>query len=583
MPERPVVAVAGATGAVGREMLLALEQRRFPAREVRALASSRSAGKVVPFAGGQLTVEEMTLESFAGVDIALFSAGAGVSKRFRDAVVGAGCVMIDNSSAFRMEEGVPLVVPEVNGAEAAKHEGVIANPNCSTIQMVVALKPLHDIAPIKRVVVATYQAASGAGQAAMDELYEQTRQFLAGDELSVEQFAHRIAFNCIPHIDVFLEDGSTKEEWKMVVETKKIMHAPEIEVAATCVRVPVLRCHSEALTVEFANPIDLDRARAALSSAPGIVVLDDTSSATYPMPAMLEGSDDTYVGRLRSDPTVPYGISMWVVADQLRKGAALNAVQIAEELLGNQPGEQHAAQAAVDESEGPMNDSAKDAKILVVEDDSTIGRFVELELQHAGYEVFRFGDGESALGALDELSPDIVLLDLMLPGIDGLEVARTIRERRLNMPILMLTARSETQDVVTGFEAGADDYLRKPFEIPELLSRVGALLKRTEHERPAAQYKIGDVEIDPASRSVHVAGELVNFTAKEYDLLEFLVANAGRVISRDEILQTVWGGQHTTDSNVIEVFVCHLRGKIGDTDNQIIRTIRGVGYFYSRT
>jgi two-component system OmpR family response regulator len=223
------------------------------------------------------------------------------------------------------------------------------------------------------------------------------------------------------------------------------------------------------------------------------------------------------------------------------------------------------------------------AKLLVVEDDPTIGRFVELELVHAGYEVARFVEGEAALEAVEEFSPDLIVLDLMLPGMDGLEVARTLRERQLNMPILMLTARSQTQDVVTGFDAGADDYLRKPFEVPELLSRIRALLKRTEHERPAVQYKAGNIEIDPASRSVHVGGEPVNFTAKEYDLLEYFVTNAGRVISRDEILESVWGGQHTTDSNVIEVFVCHLRNKIGDTDNQIIRTIRGVGYFFSRT
>jgi DNA-binding response OmpR family regulator len=222
-------------------------------------------------------------------------------------------------------------------------------------------------------------------------------------------------------------------------------------------------------------------------------------------------------------------------------------------------------------------------KILIVEDDPTIGRFVELELAHAGYEVARFGEGEAALEVVEEFCPDLVILDLMLPGIDGLEVARSLRERELNMPILMLTARSETQDVVTGFEAGADDYLRKPFEIPELLSRVRALLKRTEHERPVPQYRAGNIEIDPASRSVAVEGKPVNFTAKEYDLLEYFVTNAGRVISRDEILEAVWGGQHTSDSNVIEVFVCHLRNKIGDHDNQIIRTIRGVGYFFSRT
>lgn len=333
LPSRPVVAVAGATGAVGIEMLKVLGERDFPASRVVALASSRSAGKRLPFAGGELTVQEMTAGSFEGVDIALFSAGGSVSMAMRDAVVGAGCVMIDNSSAFRMDDDVPLVVPEVNAGDAALHSGVIANPNCSTIQMVVALKPLHDLAPIERVVVSSYQAASGAGQAAMDELYAQSADFLAGRELTVEHFAHRIAFNCIPHIDVFLNDGSTKEEWKMVVETKKIMHAPAIEVAATCVRVPVLRCHSETVNVQFAKPVDLEAARAALAAAPGITVLDDPGAKSYPMPALLEGTDDVYVGRLRRDSTVPSGLQFWCVADQLRKGAALNAVQIAEALL----------------------------------------------------------------------------------------------------------------------------------------------------------------------------------------------------------------------------------------------------------
>ena len=333
MPENPVVAVAGATGAVGIEMLKVLEQRGFPASRVVALASSRSAGKRLPFAGGELVVEEMTAQSFDGVDIALFSAGAGVSKQFLDAVTGAGCIMIDNSSAFRMDEDVPLVVPEVNPDDAYLHSGVIANPNCSTIQMVVALKPLADLAPIERVVVATYQAASGAGQAAMDELYAQSGEFLAGEELHVEQFAHRIAFNCIPHIDVFLGDGSTKEEWKMVVETRKIMHAPEIRIAATCVRVPVLRCHSEAINVEFASPVSVESAREALSGASGVTLLDDTAGNSYPMPALLEGTDDVYVGRLRADDSVQNGIQLWCVADQLRKGAALNAVQIAELLV----------------------------------------------------------------------------------------------------------------------------------------------------------------------------------------------------------------------------------------------------------
>lgn len=334
MPDRPVVAVVGATGAVGIEMLEVLAQRNFPAARVLALASSRSAGRSLPFAGGELIVQELAPDSFEGVDIALFSAGGSISADMAPHAVNAGCVVVDNSSAFRMDDTVPLVVPEVNAHDVDWHSGIIANPNCSTIQMVVALKPLHDLVPITRVVVATYQAASGAGAAAMQELYDQSRQFLDGEGLTIEQFAHRIAFNCIPHIDVFLDDGSTKEEWKMVVETKKIMGAPEIEVHATCVRVPVLRCHSEAVNVQFAAGITVEQARHALSAARGVTVLDEPVTAQYPMPALLEGTDDTYVGRLRVDPTVPHGLSMWVVADQLRKGAALNAVQIAELLLG---------------------------------------------------------------------------------------------------------------------------------------------------------------------------------------------------------------------------------------------------------
>ena len=278
----------------------------------------------------------MTPESFEGVDIALFSAGAGVSKAMREAVTAAGAVMIDNSSAFRMDEDVPLVVPEVNPEDVAGHSGVIANPNCSTIQMVVALKPLYDLSPIKRVVVSTYQAASGAGAPAMAELFDQTRDYLNGtpdEELTIEAFAHRIAFNTIPHIDVFMDDGSTKEEWKMVVETKKIMNDPAIEVAATCVRVPVLRCHGESINVEFADEVTVEAARAALEAAPGVVVMDDTENKVYPMPGLLAGTDGTFVGRLRKDPTVPHGIAFWDVADQIRKGAALNAVQIAQLLL----------------------------------------------------------------------------------------------------------------------------------------------------------------------------------------------------------------------------------------------------------
>jgi aspartate-semialdehyde dehydrogenase len=333
MPAHPVVAIAGATGAVGREMLLVLEQRDFPAERVKALASVRSAGGTLPFRGGELVVEEMTPASFEGVDIALFAAGGSVSEAMREAVVAAGAVMIDNSSAFRMEDGVPLVVPEVNPKAAQGHRGVIANPNCSTIQMVVALNPLHRVAPIRRVVVSTYQAASGAGAKGMNELYRQSRQFLNGEPLNIEHFAHQIAFNCIPHIDVFFDDGSTKEEWKMVVETKKIMGDEDIEVVAMCVRVPVLRCHAEMVNVEFTAPIDVNTAREALLAAPGIVLMDDPATKTYPMPGLLSGTDATYVGRLRKDSTVEYGLNFWCVADQLRKGAALNAVQIAELLL----------------------------------------------------------------------------------------------------------------------------------------------------------------------------------------------------------------------------------------------------------
>ena len=275
----------------------------------------------------------MTPESFQGVDIALFSAGAGVSKEMRQAVVDAGAVMIDNSSAFRMDEDVPLVVPEVNPQDVAWQNGVIANPNCSTIQMVAALKPLYDISPIKRVVVSTYQAASGAGAKAMQELYAQTQQFLNGEELTVDAFAHQIAFNCIPHIDKFLEDDSTKEEWKMVVETKKIMGDDDIQVAATCVRVPVLRCHGESINVEFEGPVTVEEARAALEAAPGITVMDDPANSLYPMPGLLAGTNGAFVGRLRKDPSVENGLAFWNVADQIRKGAALNAVQIAQLLL----------------------------------------------------------------------------------------------------------------------------------------------------------------------------------------------------------------------------------------------------------
>ena len=341
IPANPVVAVAGATGAVGQEFMQVLHDLDFPAAEIRPLASARSAGKKIDFKGagaveaGELTVQELTPEAFEGVDIALFSAGAGVSKSMREAVTAAGAVMIDNSSAFRMDEDVPLVVPEVNPNDARAHNGVIANPNCTTIIMSLPLKALHDVAPVKRVVVSSYQAASGAGAPAMAELYDQTREYLdgkRGDELIVSAFAHQIAFNCIPHIDVFLDDGSTKEEWKMVVETKKIFHA-EIAVAPTCVRVPSLRSHAEAVNVEFERPISVEEARAALEAFPGVTLMDDPANNVYPMPALLAGTDDVYVGRLRNDPTLENGLSFWCVGDQIRKGAALNATQIAQLLL----------------------------------------------------------------------------------------------------------------------------------------------------------------------------------------------------------------------------------------------------------
>lgn len=342
--EQPVIAIAGATGAVGKEMLLVLEQRGFPAAKVKALASSRSVGKKLPYNGsgalgntatgeGYVEIEELTQDSFADVDIALFSAGSDISKEFKDAVVNAGAVMIDNSSAFRMDEEVPLVVPEVNPDDALKHKGVIANPNCSTIQLVVVLHALAKRAPLKRVVCSTYQAASGAGALAMDELYTQTQEFLDGKPLTVERFAHQIAFNCIPQVDVFLEDGSTKEEWKMIVETQKILHQPELPLAMTCIRVPVLRCHSESINVEFELPVTADEARLALAGAKGVSIMDNPDTQEYPMPALLAGTDDVYVGRIRRDTSVQDGIALWTVADQLRKGAALNTVQIAELLI----------------------------------------------------------------------------------------------------------------------------------------------------------------------------------------------------------------------------------------------------------
>ena len=328
-----VVAVCGATGAVGREMLSTLEQRNFPASRVIPLASSRSKGKQVPFAGGELTVDELTNESFKGVDLALFSAGGGTSQTFAPAAVKAGCVVVDNSSAWRMDPECPLVVPEVNPHDLDWHKGIIANPNCSTIQMVVVLKPIHDEARIKRVVVSTYQAVSGTGQKAIEELSQQVRDLFSMKTPEHTVYPHQIAFNCLPQIDAFLDTGYTKEEMKMVNETVKIMGDESIKVTATTVRVPVFYGHSEALNIETEAHLAPEDARILLAKAPGVTVVDLPDKGLYPMPIDAAGQDDTFVGRIRADETIANGLNLWVVADNIRKGAALNAVQIAEALM----------------------------------------------------------------------------------------------------------------------------------------------------------------------------------------------------------------------------------------------------------
>ncbi len=328
------VAVVGATGAVGREILSTLAEREFPADEVVALASARSAGESVSFGeDGELKVHDLGKFDFNGSEIVLSSPGAKVSAEHAPRAARAGAVVIDNTSHFRMDPDVPLVVPEVNPEAIAGYtkRNIIANPNCSTIQMVVALKPLHDLARIKRVVVATYQSVSGSGKEAMDELFNQTRGIYMNEPVRPEQFTKQIAFNVIPHIDVFMDDGSTKEEWKMVVETKKILD-PTIKVVATCVRVPVFIGHAEALHMEFESPISEEDARAALRAQPGVTVIDHRLDEGYVTPAECVGEDPVFVSRIRTDPTVENGLSMWVVSDNLRKGAALNAVQIAEQL-----------------------------------------------------------------------------------------------------------------------------------------------------------------------------------------------------------------------------------------------------------
>ncbi|MBM3600070.1 MAG: aspartate-semialdehyde dehydrogenase [Alphaproteobacteria bacterium] len=328
------VAVVGATGNVGREMLQTLAERNFPVDEVVALASERSIGREVSFGEDKvLKIHDLATYDFKGIDIVLSSPGAKVSAVHAPRAAKAGAVVIDNTSHFRMDPDVPLVVPEVNGHAIAGYakRHIIANPNCSTIQMVVALKPLHKVAKIKRVVVATYQSVSGAGKEAMDELFNQTRAVYVNDPIEKKKLTKQIAFNCIPHIDVFMPDGATKEEWKMAVETKKILD-PDIQVVATCVRVPVFIGHAEAVNIEFDKPISEDEARAALKAQPGVTVIDHRADEGYVTQVEAAGDDPVYVSRIRKDPTVKHGLTMWVVSDNLRKGAALNAVQIAEEL-----------------------------------------------------------------------------------------------------------------------------------------------------------------------------------------------------------------------------------------------------------
>lgn len=327
------VAIVGATGLVGQEFIKVLVQRDFPMDSVHLFASDRSAGRMLMVNNQQIEVKETVPESFEGIDIVLFSAGTETSRHFSPIAVQSGAVVIDNSAAFRMEPSVPLVVPEVNPEDIKWHKGIIANPNCSTIQMVVALYPLHQVNPIKRIVVDTYQAVSGTGSPAVEELTVQTRQVLEGQNAVPHVFPHQIAFNVLPEIDVFLDDGYTREEWKMMEETKKIMHADNIAVSATCVRVPVYNGHSEAIHVEFTHPMPTDEAQRILSQAPGVKVLDDTAISLYPHAWSVVGSDEVFVGRIHQDISHPNGLVLWVVADNLRKGAALNAVQIAQEMI----------------------------------------------------------------------------------------------------------------------------------------------------------------------------------------------------------------------------------------------------------
>jgi len=333
--EKYNVAVVGATGLVGEQMREVLEEREFPVGELRLLASERSAGQLLPFQGKQIRVGLLQEDSFDNIDIGLFSAGGSVSAKFAPLAVAAGAVVVDNTSTFRMEPDIPLVVPEVNAKEIAnyKNRGIVANPNCSTIQMVVALKPIHDAARIKRLVVSTYQSVSGAGRKAMEELSEQVSALFNGKEIEKNKFPHQIAFNCIPHIDAFLENGYTKEEIKMIEETRKILAEPNLPVTATTVRVPVFCSHSESINVETVVKLSATEAKQILREAPGVILADAPEENNYPMAIDATGKDATYVGRVREDHSVANGLNLWVVSDNLRKGAALNAVQIAEILI----------------------------------------------------------------------------------------------------------------------------------------------------------------------------------------------------------------------------------------------------------
>lgn len=327
------IAIAGATGAVGIEMIKTLEKRNFPISKLKLLASKRSAGKTLTYKNTPIKIEELTHDSFKNIDIALFSAGGSISKEFCPWAVKAGAICVDNSSAFRLDNHVPLIVPEVNPEAIKNHQGIIANPNCSTIIMVMALNPIHQLSPITRVVVSTYQAVSGAGAAAMEECIQQSKDFLAQKPLKIEKFAHQIAFNLIPHIDAFTDNGYTKEELKMVYETQKIFNNAHMKIAPTTVRVPVLRSHSESILVETQKKLSLQEVKEAFSKAPGIVLQDNPDNKEYPMPFFTSETDDIAVGRIREDLSSDTGICLWVAGDQLLKGAALNTVQIAELLL----------------------------------------------------------------------------------------------------------------------------------------------------------------------------------------------------------------------------------------------------------